>query len=466
MDKLIVESNVFAKELNAILEIVKQFIIDNKLILYGGQAIDFMLRLKGNKLYDDNVIPDYDFYSTTHIEHSYKLIEILIKEGFDINELSVINAMHPQTIRVRYKFNVVADISYISENVFNTIMDNALNYNGIFINNPYMQYIDMHSSLYLPFRSFPKENIYNRWKKDITRYNLLFDYYQLPEEHLKDHNNSTLKLETIQVEFINDNSTYLYGMPLYALLYKKYKYFMKLNNKSINKDIISTSFHIKNNKIEYSSIKNILPSYLCTEYNYINDNLKDSKEIYKPMLDVIPTIIVKNNIEYNIILGWKFSISEITIGKDDDKSGSGEKSHDSIIKCGSIQMLLAYMMYMATFKNVLECYSFYNSLLLMIKDIQGLNRNDIFDSLDNPFALDVSVSNDNTKFDPTKLYLPYLGDDRAIIDKFNLNDLLPKSYYPGKEIKTKSDFQYNILFELDGLKTDNIDNIFRIKYHI
>ena len=45
------------------LDIVKDFIIENKLIITGGMAIDYALKLKGDKLYEDNQLPDYDFYT-------------------------------------------------------------------------------------------------------------------------------------------------------------------------------------------------------------------------------------------------------------------------------------------------------------------------------------------------------------------------------------------------------------------
>ena len=51
------------------LTIVKQFIISNDLILVGGMAIDFALKLKGDQIYTDDQLPDYDFDSPLHTEH-------------------------------------------------------------------------------------------------------------------------------------------------------------------------------------------------------------------------------------------------------------------------------------------------------------------------------------------------------------------------------------------------------------
>jgi hypothetical protein len=50
-------------------QIVRDFIISRERILYGGTAIDYALRLKGEKIYPDDRLdaPDFDFFSPTHI---------------------------------------------------------------------------------------------------------------------------------------------------------------------------------------------------------------------------------------------------------------------------------------------------------------------------------------------------------------------------------------------------------------
>lgn len=458
MEALIFEKNVFNKELMGILTIVKEFIIKHNLILYGGQAIDYMLRMQGSKLYDDNVMPDYDFYSTTHVDHAYMLVGVLMENGYDINELNVINAFHPQTIRVRYKFHFIADISYLPQNVFDKIKSMALEYKNIMTTNPYLQYIDMHSSLFLPFRSFPLENIYNRWKKDLTRYNLLYTFYKLPEKELDDFKNTDLCSGVINTNL--PEYTLLGGMPLYSLLFKRYRYFMKLHNKKINNNVKAATFHIKNNEIQYSTYCNnegnyILPVFI---YHYIDKNIidqyveKKEYKFYKPLLDIIPPRIKNDKIEYQIMHGNKICINHIDIAE----SPTEEQIKISTI---STQQLLAYMLSIAIFENQPIGYSLYNSLLIMIKEVEELNIN-----TDNPFQLNVDVIND--KNDEPDKFVKTPNDDRALIEKYELTELLPIAYYPKKGIKEKSQFTYNLLYELDGLEISNIYDIFRIKYNL
>ena len=54
--------------LDRALEIVRAFIVERGLVLYGGTAIDRALRLKGSKLYPDEERPDYDVYSPRNVD--------------------------------------------------------------------------------------------------------------------------------------------------------------------------------------------------------------------------------------------------------------------------------------------------------------------------------------------------------------------------------------------------------------
>ena len=62
-------------------------------------AIDYAMRLKGSKLYDDDVLPDYDCYSPNHHYDAYKIAELLMSSG--LKNITVINANHTSTMRVR-----------------------------------------------------------------------------------------------------------------------------------------------------------------------------------------------------------------------------------------------------------------------------------------------------------------------------------------------------------------------------
>jgi hypothetical protein len=155
------------------LDIVKDFIIENKLIITGGMAIDYALKLKGDKLYEDNQLPDYDFYSSEHWSDAYKLASILCKKGF--KNIRVIQGLHITTMRVQLEDITLADVSFLPEKIFNHIP--SLKYEGFRFIHPHYQMIDQHSALSRPFDNPGKEVIFSRWEKDMKRYDLLYKYF-------------------------------------------------------------------------------------------------------------------------------------------------------------------------------------------------------------------------------------------------------------------------------------------------
>lgn len=165
--------SILYTDITRALGVVKEFIIKKNLILVGGMAIDFALRLVGDNIYTDKQIPDYDFYSPNHAADAYELATILCNEGF--KNISCINAMHITTMRVRVDFETVADITYCPTKVYKQVP--TLMYDKLRFVHPHWQMIDQHSSLSLPFENPGMEVIFHRWKKDMVRYDKLYKYY-------------------------------------------------------------------------------------------------------------------------------------------------------------------------------------------------------------------------------------------------------------------------------------------------
>lgn len=175
-EQLLTERSIDYKSINKSLDIVKQFIIDKKLLLYGGMAIDYALKMKGDFIYPENSLPDYDFYSSEHIKDATELGEILCKNK--LHNVSIKNGSHITTSKVRVDNENVADIAYCPKHILDKIP--YLVYKGFKIVHPYWQYIDQHISLSLPFRGGRgKEVIFFRWKKDMERYDMLYKHYPL-----------------------------------------------------------------------------------------------------------------------------------------------------------------------------------------------------------------------------------------------------------------------------------------------
>lgn len=157
------------------LDMVRQFIMDEKLIIKGGMAIDYALKLKGKSIYDDNQIPDYDFLTPTPAEHAYKLSQILCREKFP--NVSCIPALYVTTMRVKVDFEPVADLDYCPKIIYDKIP--TIDFNGLRIIHPHYQIMDMHISLSIPYKYPGMETIFFRWKKDMKRYDLLYEEYPI-----------------------------------------------------------------------------------------------------------------------------------------------------------------------------------------------------------------------------------------------------------------------------------------------
>lgn len=161
-------------------KLVEKFISKNELIIYGGTAIDFALRLKGSFIYNDDLLPfaDYDFFSPHSVQDAYKFSLELHNNEFQ--DVTAAGALYIRTMRVGFEGFVIADISYIPQTIFKNI--NYLTYTiekGIDVKlvHPTYQVIDMHLSLSFPYINPPQEAVNHRAEKDIKRYNLLYDHY-------------------------------------------------------------------------------------------------------------------------------------------------------------------------------------------------------------------------------------------------------------------------------------------------
>jgi Poly(A) polymerase catalytic subunit len=188
-------------------EIAKTFIKNKKLIVVGGQAIDFALKLKGKSLYENELLMDLDIISDTHYQDAYALAVLLKRAGF--YNISVINALHPSTMKVRINFKEIIDISYIPTNIIKNIP--TLWYKGFSFVHPHYQMIDQHRSLSYPYENAPYETVLNRPVKDMMRYDMLYEYYPIrilgpvpKKDFVTNLPKIMLKEISIQVSYLQD----------------------------------------------------------------------------------------------------------------------------------------------------------------------------------------------------------------------------------------------------------------------
>jgi len=196
-------------------DVVRDFIRRKQLILYGGTAVDYALRLKGDKIYPDEslVVPDLDFFCPDHLEAACELADVLAEKGYNCR---VVRARFVKTMRVSIGNNRwVADISFIPQSIFVRLP--YLLYDGMRVISPDFQRADFHSSLAFPYDDAPREVIFNRWSKDIKRFNKLIAAYPLGRDALPAASSAPLVKCRLPIDIFD--SAIAHGFVAYGFFY-------------------------------------------------------------------------------------------------------------------------------------------------------------------------------------------------------------------------------------------------------
>lgn len=304
---LVLEKTPEYDNIMAAITVVKQYILKNKCILVGGIAIDYALRLKSQPgIYDESVIPDFDIITSTHFQDAYNIATLLARKKF--TGISVINALHPSTMKVRVNFVEVCDITYIPKNILDTIP--LLNYHGFNMVHAHYQYIDQHRSLSYPYENAPRETIMHRPEKDMIRHDLLYNLYPLKIINTK---NLLIELKeySTTLDILDDQCV----SGFFALNY----WIQEAKNMGFKTPLNFGNIIIKNN-----TISGMIPldSSLVLYSNNINDlykkldKSKNDAKFYARLLDKLPRKIVIKNYEI-FDLTQKIAAHKIRIGNAD-----------------------------------------------------------------------------------------------------------------------------------------------------
>jgi hypothetical protein len=381
--------------------LVKKFIIENDLIIFGGLAIDYGLRLKGSSIYSDNELPDYDCLSDKSVDYAYNMGEILFNSGFE--NVKVIRAMHPTTMRVRVNLITVMDISYCPKKYYQKYK--YLIYDQMKIAHPEAQRIYFHYAFCYPMGNAPLENIFNRWKKDIYRFNLVNEHYPMSSNYDISFINSKCKLKTFTLPVdMSDQEYAFHGFAAYALLYQSIQRYKQLNvpklHISIDKDQCSLELPIDGNlEIVTSSINKVE----ITNYT---------------ILEIIPEAYIHK---------------DVTIYYTDLLSISQCQKY----QIGSVHFLLVYFIFHYLFSDNNEHKEIYKTFYISILQMLVIAEQLI---IDNDYKL--------PEFMPSIDYLGKKIEYINIIEKNMNTSNWPINYHPHK-IGTRTNFDYN-KFKIGG----------------
>lgn len=167
-------------DMEAAFTMMEAYIVEHQITLVGGMAMDFALRLKNTKLYNEDAIPDYDCLSPTHVLHAYGFANQLCKRGF--RGVEVIRALHVTTMRVRINGQYIMDCTYIPTTLQKRLLH--LEYRGMKTIHPWHSMLDQMNAIAHPFSRPPTEALMERLAKDNTRFALLYKYYPFDSKNI------------------------------------------------------------------------------------------------------------------------------------------------------------------------------------------------------------------------------------------------------------------------------------------
>lgn len=213
--------------LESALDIVRDYIISNNLMVVGGMAIDLSLKIKDSGIYSLYEIPDYDIVSPENVKHANAVGELLCKYG--VSDVAIIPAVHKTTMRVQIYGYTVFDSTYLPIDIYSNIP--TLECEPFTVVHPVYQMIDQLLSLSMLWQiTGPDFNIFNRLEKDASRYKLLNEHYRLEVKPIRSIDKEVKTLAPIN-QIVNKGNAMNYDISqvyhgqiaygIYADLYKK-----------------------------------------------------------------------------------------------------------------------------------------------------------------------------------------------------------------------------------------------------
>jgi len=185
--------------------IVKKFIQHNRVLCYGGTAINNLLP-KDKQFYNTETdIPDYDFFTENPQKHSKEIADLLVKAG--VPNVEVKPGVHLGTFKVFADYTGVADVSSMEHAVFKKLWAESIEKDGIHYVPPNFLRMSVYLELSRP-RGFVE-----RWTKVYKRLKLLNDEYPIKCPAVDPVHEEALKPELVKkVEtFLSKENVILLG---------------------------------------------------------------------------------------------------------------------------------------------------------------------------------------------------------------------------------------------------------------
>ena len=166
------------KERKEVMDVVKGFIRDKKRKVYGGTAMNEVIKIISvdDAIYSEHKFSDMEFYSTSPIVDTVELCNILYDKGYKY--IRGKEAQHPETYSIFVNFVLYCDITYVPSRIYNAIK--TIDIEGVKYVHPHFILIDQFRMLNNPIC-----DAVFRWEKAFKRTYLLlkhypFEYFEKP----------------------------------------------------------------------------------------------------------------------------------------------------------------------------------------------------------------------------------------------------------------------------------------------
>jgi len=350
LDQIVEEATIIKKktleptldECKQVKEIINDFIMKKKRIVYGGTAYNTLIIQKSKKdaIYGPNECKDVEFYSPKPIEDAMELANILHEKNFKF--VQVRQAMHAETYTLFVNFEQYCDVSYMPSNIFLNMPVSTID--GINYSHPTWILVDILRQYNDPITSY--------WRlKDKTffRANVLLKHYplELAEVKLPKQDSS---LDSIKEKIFKEIAK------LHTLIYlgsvAETYYLTRSSTIETSKlEVISTNFS-NDVKIIVGIIEKILGNrYKDIIINAYKPYFQFRDETVEFMLDGICLLRIMGSngkcIPYNILNMENSSyekIDSIKLGGYYKKSGGSAPKSSHAIKLATFMVLFQHLL--------------------------------------------------------------------------------------------------------------------------
>lgn len=248
-----------------IIAIMEDFMRNEKLICYGGTAINNILPEEDQFYNHDIEIPDYDCYSPNALYHAKKLADIYFRKGY--TEVEAKSGVHVGTFKVFVNFIPVADLTQIVPELYRNLRKDAIRIDGVLYCPPNFLRMAMYLEL-----SRPRGDV-SRWEKVTKRLALLNKNYPLEDVKCENIEIQRLfqtnvpeterdELFTVSLKTLADNGVVFFGAMAQRLYMKHLPEYAKKQIPNVpDFDVLSTdpskTARILKERIEYAGFNRV-----------------------------------------------------------------------------------------------------------------------------------------------------------------------------------------------------------------